>query len=202
MALTVFLDLDRTLFQTDLFDELRWELLAQWYPEVIDLPSEWARQREFYVYHGELYFYDFTAHMAALGLEVDEVYERLRTSELADGRLEYEGVRALVEWIRERGDVRILTFGPEDYQSLKLALCPSLRDVPVHRTLEEKGGFFRSLAHDAADEVWMVDDKLIPELPEYVHYVQADVEQKGVEQQGWAVVTDLAELPGVIAVKK
>lgn len=202
MALTVFLDLDRTLFQTDLFDELRWELLAQWYPEVIDLPSEWARQREFYVYHGELYFYDFTAHMAALGLEVDEVYERLRTSELADGRLEYEGVRALVEWARERGDVRILTFGPEDYQSLKLALCPSLRDVPVHRTLEEKGGFFRSLSHDAADEVWMVDDKLIPELPEYVHDVQADVERKVVEQQDWAVITELAELPGVIAAKK
>ena len=105
---------------------------------MIDLPSEWARQREFYVYHGELYFYDFTAHMTALGLDVNDVYERLRTSELADGRLEYEGVRALVEWARERGDVRILTFEPEDYQSLKLALCPSLRDVPVHRTLVKK----------------------------------------------------------------
>ena len=201
MALTVYLDLDRTLFQTDLFDELRWGLLAQWYPEMIDLPSEWARQREFYVYHGELYFYDFTAHMATLGLDV-VVYERLRASELADGRLEFESVRTVVESIRERGDVRILTFGPEDYQSLKLALCPSLRDVPVHRTLEEKGVFFRSLAHDAADEIWMVDDKVIPELPEYVRYVQADVERKGVEQQEWPVITELVELPGVISARQ
>ena len=73
--LNVFLDLDRTLFNTSLFDEERWKLLARLYPEVIDLETEQARQTKFYVYRGKLYFYDFKSHYIALNGE--EIIEEL-----------------------------------------------------------------------------------------------------------------------------
>ncbi len=196
----VYLDLDRTLFQTNLFDRLRWQLLAEWYPEKIDLAKDPLRQSDFYVYRGELYFYDFTTHMRTLGLDVSEVYARLRVSSLADGRLEYTGVRELVEWIRERGEVRVLTFGPENYQSLKIALCPSLRDVETIITGEEKSIFFHSL--DAStEEIWMVDDKPIRNLPQNVHFVQANLDGAEVAEQSWPVITELSELPEVISMR-
>lgn len=195
--LVVYVDLDRTLFQTSLFDRERWQLLASWYPELIDLEVEPLRQSDFYEYRGELYFYDFTAHMKELGLDVADVYERIRSSVLADGRLEYAGVREVIDWVRQRGVVRVLTFGPDDYQSLKIALCPSLRDVECNITGEEKSAYFRTL-HASTDELWMVDDKIIRGLPEYVRYVQASLDGGAVMQQKWPVIKQLMELPHII----
>ena len=199
-GLNVYLDLDRTLFRTDLFDKLRWQLLAKWYPGKFDLAVESQRQSEFYEYRGELYFYNFMAHMTNLGIDLDEVFEKIRTSELADGRLEYSGVRELINWIRQRGEARILTFGPNDYQSLKISLCPSLRDVEVIITGEEKSKYFNSLT-DKSSEIWMVDDKIIRDLPENIHFVQANLEGVTVVKQGWSVIDKLGKIPGTIAKK-
>ena len=99
----VYLDVDRTLFDTDLFDTLRWQLLEREYG--VDV-AERQRQPTFYSYRDDMWFYDFSAHMKDMGLPVDEVYERVRCSELADGRLEYPGVRELVEWVQTCGVVR------------------------------------------------------------------------------------------------
>ena len=191
--LNVYLDLDRTLFQTDLFDKLRWQLLAKWYPDKIDLAVESQRQPKFYEYRGELYFYNFSAHMMELDISTTEVYEKIRTSELADGRLEYAGVFELINWIRERGEVRVLTFGPENYQSLKVSLCPSLKDVEVIITGEEKSAYFNTLT-DKSAEIWMVDDKPIRNLPENVRFVQANLDGAKLPQQDWPVIEKLSEL--------
>ena len=140
------------------------------------------------------------AHMTNLGIDLDEVFEKIRTSELADGRLEYSGVRELINWIRQRGEARILTFGPNDYQSLKISLCPSLRDVEVIITGEEKSKYFNSLT-DKSSEIWMVDDKIIRDLPENIHFVQANLEGVTVVKQGWSVIDKLGKIPGTIAKK-
>lgn len=198
LGLNVYLDLDRTLFQTDLFDKLRWQLLAKWYPGKFDLATESSRQSDYYVYSGRLYFYDFSAHMMELEIDPDEVYGKIRRSDLADGRLEYAGVLELVEWIHERGEVRVLTFGPENYQSLKIALCPSLRDVETIITGEEKSKYFDSLP-DKTSDIWMVDDKPIPDLPQNVHFVQANLDGAEVAEQSWPVIKNLPELPLTIA---
>ena len=138
--------------------------------------------------------------MTNLGIDLDEVFEKIRTSELADGRLEYSGVRELINWIRQRGEARILTFGPNDYQSLKISLCPSLRDVEVIITGEEKSKYFNSLT-DKSSEIWMVDDKIIRDLPENIHFVQANLEGVTVVKQGWSVIDKLGKIPGTIAKK-
>ena len=98
----IYLDVDRTLFNTDLFDELRWSMLRREYS--VDT-QERARQKRFFVHNDGMYYYDFSAHMKDIGLEPREVYSALSQSELGDGRLEYKGVSELISWIRERGTV-------------------------------------------------------------------------------------------------
>ena len=195
--LHTYLDLDRTLFRTGVFDEQRWKLLAKWYPDIISLDIESTRQSEFYVHRQELYFYDFSAHMNSLNIDTSEIYERLRTSELADGRLEYDGVRKLVEWLRMRGNVRVLTFGSEDYQSLKVALCPSLYDVEIVITGDEKGMYFRSL-DTSTKNVWMIDDKPIRNLPRNIQFVQANMDGELPTTQQWPMIERLIDIPGII----
>ena len=93
-----------------------------------------------------------------------------------------------------------MTFGPNDYQSLKISLCPSLRDVEVIITGEEKSKYFNSLT-DKSSEIWMVDDKIIRDLPENIHFVQANLEGVTVVKQGWSVIDKLGKIPGTIAKK-
>ena len=195
--LNVFLDLDRTLFNTSLFDEERWKLLARLYPEVIDLETEQARQTKFYVYRGKLYFYDFSAHMKNLGLDVERIYRQITDSHLADGRLEHQGVLRLINFLRGLGQVQVLTFGAEDYQSLKISLCPSLRNVKSIITDQEKGVFFRSHSH-LPGEVWMIDDKPIDNLPASVNFIQASMDGLEIKEQDWPVIDDLMKIPQII----
>ena len=165
----IYLDVDRTLFNTDLFDELRWSMLRREYS--VDT-QERARQKRFFVHNDGMYYYDFFAHMKDIGLEPREVYSALSQSELGDGRLEYKGVSELISWIRERGTVRLLTYGADDYQRLKVALCPSLENLEIIATRRGKGHFFRK--QPMQEGVWMVDDKPIgDELPDSVNFIQA-----------------------------
>lgn len=166
-ASVVYLDLDRTLYRTSLATKEKWRVVSEWYPH-IDGAEAHAAQHDFYVYDESAYAYDFSAHVAGLGLNVPEAYEILRQSELADGRLEYDGVAELVAHARTIGDVQVLTYGMDDYQRLKASLCPSLASVPVVTTLRPKGEFLQ----DKGD-VWLVDDKpLAGELPPNVRFIR------------------------------
>lgn len=168
MSLKIFLDLDRTLYRTDLGTQLIWQRIASKFSDV-DASRELGRQSEFYVHEGNSYPYNMRAHLVSLGLEADQVYEYLRRTEIADGRLEYEGVGELVSWARSAGEVSILTYGYDDYQRLKAALCPSIADLGVITTLKPKGDFLRTIQGDA----WLVDDKPVGnELPANVRFIQ------------------------------
>lgn len=184
----VYLDLDRTLYRTAIATREKWRVLGGRYPQ-IDIAAECARQHDFYVHDGDAYAYDFSAHIAAIGLDVAEVYTVLRESELADGRLEYDGVAALVAHARTLGEVQILTYGIDDYQRLKASLCPSLASVPVVTTLRPKGEFLQ----DKGD-VWLVDDKpLADALPQNVRFIRVchDTNAPGA-------VTSLADVISVL----
>lgn len=186
----VYLDVDRTLFDTNKFDALRWQFLEGKYG--VSAEKERARQREFYVELGGAETYDLAAHMACLGIDADEVRDALRRSELADGRLEYTGVGKLVEWLGQHGSVALLTFGFEADQELKLALCPSLRDVETIITLETKNKFFMQNSEPAV----LLDDKPIGEsLPPHVTFVQSTGYNDIASPEGapWPVVRSLGE---------
>lgn len=166
--MNVYLDVDRTLFDTSKFDALRWELLGREYG--VSAEAGRSSQQQFYRYSGDMYTYDFAAHMQNIGLDIEEAGSMLLRSELADGRLEYDGVGELVAWIQEQGMVRLLTYGMRDYQLLKIALCPSIKDLEVATTLDTKDTFFIQHPEPAV----LLDDKPIREiLPPHVTFVQS-----------------------------
>lgn len=192
MSLVVYLDLDRTLFRTSEFGPQKWPLLEKMYPQ-INGESEHARQSQFYVRNGDSYAYDFSAHLESLELDPGEVYDILIKSALADGRLEYDGVADLVSWIRQRGEVSVLTYGVDEYQRLKASLCPSLKGVEIITTLRPKAEYLA----DRGD-VWLVDDKdLADELPSNVRFIWALLEgqdSRGVELGVARSIADVQEV--------
>ena len=197
MSLKLVLDLDRTLFRTSELDEAEWGLLGRQFG--IDSEAELARRTDFHVRSEKAYYYDFAAHVRAAGLGEEAVFAFLLQSELADGRMEYDGVAELVAWARQRGTVHVLTYGPANYQRFKAALCPSLEGAEIITTLQPKGDYFRE--QRPTGEVWMVDDKPIGgDLPDGVRFIQT-AEYNGIaapEHPAWPVATALGQIPEIV----
>ena len=197
MSLNLFLDLDRTLFRTSELDEAEWGLLGRQFG--IDSEAELARRTDFYEYDGKAYYYDFAAHVRKAGLGEKAAFAFLLQSELADGRMEYDGVAELVTWAKQRGTVHVLTYGPANYQRFKAALCPSLKEAEIITTLQSKSEYFCEQC--PTGEVWMVDDKPIGgDLPDTVRFIQT-VEYNSIaapEHPAWPVATALGQIPGII----
>jgi hypothetical protein len=197
MSLKLVLDLDRTLFRTSELDKAEWGLLGRQFG--IDSEAELARRTDFHVRTEKAYYYDFAAHVRAAGLGEEAVFAFLLQSELADGRMEYDGVAEVVAWAGQRGTVHVLTYGPANYQRFKAALCPSLKEVEIITTLQPKGDYFRE--QHPTGEVWMVDDKPIGgDLPDTVRFIQT-ADYNGIaapEHPAWPVATALSQIPGII----
>lgn len=197
MSLKLVLDLDRTLFRTSELDAAEWGLLGRQFG--IDSEAELARRTDFHVRSEKAYYYDFAAHVRAVGLDEKEAFSFLLQSALADGRMEYDGVAELVAWARQRGTVHVLTYGPANYQRFKAALCPSLEGVEIITTLQPKGEYFRE--QYLTGEVWMVDDKPIGgDLPDGVRFIQT-AEYNGIvapEHPAWPVATALSQIPDIM----
>jgi FMN phosphatase YigB (HAD superfamily) len=191
--LLIFLDLDRTLYRTTAAGVAKWQKIGELYPNV-DTQTAQDEQRRYYLHDGDNYAYDFTAHISSLGLDAVMVYEQLRQSELADGRLEYDSARELITWAQSMGRVKVLTYGTDDYQRLKASLCPSLHDIEVITTLGSKSDY---LKHQG--EAWLVDDKPLGDiLPANIRFIQAHLEGQSIAAVTWPVVTSLRQVPQLI----
>jgi hypothetical protein len=186
----VYFDLDRTLFQTGRSDEL-WDMIGALYPE-IDAQTAYQDRSQYYRYVGDQYYHDMSAQLQALGLEPEQVYEQLQRSELADGRFEYEYCHELLTNLQTQADIRVLTFGADDYQRFKASLCPSLAGIPIITTTRLKA----EVLEDSEQECWLVDDKPIgDELPGNVSFVQVSLEGAPVAPDTiWPVKHSLAEV--------
>lgn len=185
----VYLDLDRTLFKTADMNTV-WEYIGQLYPEAAEA---FDSAEDYFHYIGEQYYYDMSAHLASLGLEPEEVYASVTNSELADGRLEIEGSKELIEGLSRDGyEVQVLTFGSDDYQRFKASLCPSLKEVPIMTTLRAKADVLEELGI----ECWLVDDRpLGDELPGNVSFVQVSYDGRAVPHDAdWTVKPSLHEV--------
>lgn len=197
MSLRVFLDLDRTLFRTSELDKAEWGLLGRQFG--IDSEAELARRTDFHVRTETAYYYDFVAHVRKAGLGEKAAFAFLLQSELADGRMEYDGVAELVTWAKHRGTVHVLTYGPANYQRFKAALCPSLKEAEIITTLQSKSEYFREQC--PTGEVWMVDDKPIGgDLPDNVRFIQT-AEYNSIaapEHPAWPVATALGQIPEIV----
>lgn len=171
--LTFYLDLDRTLFQTHRVDEL-FAAIARIYPEKPHIVNAYAERQKYYVYpfasSGDTvtYYHDVGHWMADEGLVMNDVLMRLIADGQNDGRFEFSGTREFVDELKGLGDVKVLTFGTDDYQRFKAALCPSLVGVEIITTFEPKGD---ALARIGKTGDWLVDDKLVA-VPEGMNFVQ------------------------------
>lgn len=189
--MTVYLDLDRTLFRTPGFSKFFWEKLHTLYPE-IDHVAAVADQETYYRTVGDLYFYDATTHLEDLGFDAEEVFARLETSELGDGRFEFDGANELVSALKSRVDVQLLTFGEDRYQRFKATLCPSISGLSVATTLNAKANFFKNLEGTH----YLVDDKPIGyDLPDNIKFVQVSLEGKVQDENvPWPVLYSLHDV--------
>lgn len=189
----VYLDLDRTLFQTSRSVEI-WDAIASLHP-TIDTKSAYESRSNFYHHVGDQYYYDMSAQLRSLGLEPHDIYQHLSVSELADGRFEFEYCHELIDALSKKAEVRILSFGTDDYQRFKHSLCPSLRELEVVTTLRTKA----DVLEDSQEECWLVDDKPIgDELPGNVSFVQVSLEGRGSVPADaiWPIFYDLNSLRG------
>ena len=168
MKLVVYLDLDRTLFKTDLGVKLIWQEIAK-INSGVDVDRELAAISDFYAYSEDAYAYDLVTHIASLGLDSSHIFDELRLSEIADGRLEYKGAKELINWINTNGgQVKVLTYGFDDYQRLKASLCPSITSVEVITTLGAKMEYLKDKGN-----LWLIDDKVPSNIVDNVNFIQA-----------------------------
>jgi len=172
MKPTFYLDLDRTLFHTEMVGAF-FPVLEQLYPGNTALRDGYARREEYFVFphlkdgDAKTYYYDLGRQLRDAGLNLEQVFVALRR-ELGDGRFEYEGAHKLISTLRERGTVKILTYGEDGYQKFKASLCPSLAGLEVLTTIEPKVYYLNE--HAVAGD-WIVDDKVISGLREDVRAV-------------------------------
>lgn len=164
----LYFDLDRTLLDTNLFNETLWALIEERYG--IDAEQQWKRAPEFFVYDRQLYSYEFFDHLKDLSLDNDEVATWL-LAELRKRKLLYEDARPALDWANHSYEVRILTYGGNRYQRFKIDACPQLADIPVDIVLAPKAEFFST----HTDPAILVDDKPIAaELPGHVIFVHLE----------------------------
>lgn len=190
--LLVFLDLDRTLFDTRRIGEV-WQELAKKYD--IDAEAAAAERSKWYVWESaDTYHHDFAAQLRAYGIHPKEAYAFIQASSLRDGRLEFPYVDQLVATLAPLAKLKVLTYGTRDYQLLKASLCPSLENMEVVTTLEPKEAVLRR--YSDIHECWLVDDKpLGDQLPVGIHFIQVALESEVPDYTvGWPIFTSLKDV--------
>ena len=158
----LFVDFDRTLFNTSAFTADLWLSLATRYG--IDAEQAKEEGKAYFNYVGNLYDYDFFSHMRRLTGESDAAIAYAVTQDLAGRQFLFDDSDEVFAWQQAGYDVRILTFGNEPYQRLKFALAPGIVEkLPVVIICERKADYLAS-AH-AEQLGWLVDDKPDQRLP-------------------------------------
>jgi hypothetical protein len=165
----IFVDLDRTIFDTARFMPDVWHTVADLYD--VDAERELQHVPDWYESVGDLYHYPFPAHFEAVtGVSADdaksELHRRLRGRDYA-----FSDTIAMRDWKKRGYEVRILSFGARWFQDFKLSFLPDFHE-PRDIILEAKGPFIAKNFPDAVG--FMVDDKRNPDLPPAVHEVWLD----------------------------
>lgn len=158
----LFLDLDRTLFNTDLFIKEFWHAAATLYN--FDPIHQLTQVASWYEPVGDFGYYSVEDHVrAVVGKTAAEVGQAVRPM-LKATNFAYPDTAEITAW-QARGDyeLRILTFGGEWLQKYKLSLTPTLNSLPYDIILVAKGDFIAKNFTDA--QGFLVDDKRGNGLP-------------------------------------
>lgn len=167
----IFVDLDRTIFETDVFVASIWHYLGKKYG--VNGQVEQQRFEQFCSYDGDMRDYDFFSHLEALDIGdvpalVFELTLYLQKQFLLFNDSE-EGIRTL----QELGGFTILTYGNERYQRFKLACVPELARFPVEIVQQHKKHYFVE-RHPNEPSILIDDKDLAGSLPENVAFYRID----------------------------
>lgn len=170
--MNIVLDFDRTLFDTSYFADWFAEEVAERSGLAVELVKKQA-QETYYVYSGELYYYDMIAHLTAIfGADANTQLEEIRTKARKHTSFLFEDVQATLDALKEYGTLSILTFGKEDYQRFKLSLCPQLEGIPAYIVQDAKGPHLAA-NFEPTERCVFIDDKdehgTLPEWVEFYH---------------------------------
>lgn len=192
----LFVDFDRTLFDTARFTTQLWEVVGRRYG--IDVQAAKQEGKAYYNYVGRLYDYDFFTHMRQLTDESDSAILQAVCQDLAGQGFLYDDSDEAFAWDREGYDVRVLTFGNEPYQRLKLALAPRILELPVVIIRESKADYLAS-AH-AMQQGWLVDDKPDQRLPAGFKEINLNrtADLPISQQSGYVIVNSLKHVRNIL----
>ena len=167
----LLLDLDYTLFNTDRFVQD----LAQLVAPAAGIAAPVYRQQipDYYEHNGmHLAHYRFSQHLGALGLNKGFLEEKI-TPVMTGRDYTYPDVDASVRaFIRDGYDVRVLTYGEQSYQQLKLRCAGIAGQLAADIILEGKGLYIGRRFPGRAGAI--IDDKQITDLPAGVRAIYID----------------------------
>jgi hypothetical protein len=192
----LFVDFDRTLFDTDRFVEVLWLVLSK----AFGLASETLKstQSDFFEYVDQQYDYDFFAHLHALTGEPHDTIRSRVKGDLVGMNFLFDDSGELRSWQGWGYDVRILTFGNEPYQRLKLDLAPDLKDVPIDIIQEPKRDFIAR--NYKGGRGWLIDDKIGQEIPK--GFMEINIDRTALlpsrVQNGYGIVNNLKHVQDLL----
>lgn len=158
----VYLDLDRTLFDTDLFSDTLFTAVENIYG--ISAGQFHKDMPNYFIHHGALRYYDFFAHVTALGLDPQEVQEHAHRF-LRAGDFMFADAHLLLKTLKDLPvEISIVSFGPSNYQDFKVSFLPDLHRIPLVTILENKAAY---LAAQDALPTLLVDDRVVAPLPSW-----------------------------------
>jgi hypothetical protein len=188
---TIFVDLDRTIFDTNRFFPIVWQAVGDLYPGVhveqeIGLIDRWYETSV-----GDLRTYYFEKHFEAVtGVKFEDGFAVLH-EHLKGGDYAFPDAQVVNSWGELGYNVRILSFGGRGFQELKLSLIPEF-DQPRDIILERKGAFIAR--HYPGAHGFMIDDKRNPGLPGGVQEVWLNRANPGpVTHEGDTVIISSLE---------
>lgn len=192
----LFVDFDRTLFDTASFTTKLWESVSRRYG--LDAEEAKTDGQAYFSYVGKLYDYDFFAHMRKMTGSSDAGIADAVREDLVGHDFRYPDSDEVFTWAADGHDVRILTFGNEPYQRLKLSLTPEFMKLPIMIIREPKAEYL-GWAHEA-QQGWLVDDKPDQRLP--VGFKEINLNRTSdlpiAQQSGYVIVNSLKHVRNVL----
>jgi hypothetical protein len=177
--MNIVLDFDRTLFDTQLFNEWLADEIAIRSGRSVGEVLKQAKE-EFYVYNGDLYYYDIPGQIEAVfGSEAPKQLAAIKKKALSHKSFIFSDVQRLFGALQKLGIVTILTYGIDGAQQFKLSLCPLFIDTPVIIVQTPKGPHLAA-NFDSTKRCIFVDDKdTHGELPDWVefYHLRRDLEK-------------------------
>lgn len=157
----VYLDLDRTLLDTDACMNALLDQCEQLYG--LSQDSIRAEIPQYYHYLGQLRYYDFFGQMAAHNLDPYQIEQDMIATINQD--FLFPDAHDMLRYLTDNNyRLSILSFGKHNFQQLKYKLSPQLAHLPFVSVLYPKDRFI-SEGHTAPS--LLIDDVVASNLPDY-----------------------------------